>query len=290
MLAIFSNETRVHPKGRKLKRASRSAPDGIDNISSSSSSSSNILSESDNEYKTTQLRTYQNTMLHNEKDDDQELGSDDDGSSMASEFSLDSHFQRGNETDRRQFENSILLYSTEVMDRYATNTIQEMTETMEQQGEVKQSLPLALACDRHTKVIIDNVRRRLREGGLPSFYASIAQGDTCKEGMDRINKERMLSVKKTAILSSKLVEQNGQLQKRLKIETGKRDQLKEEEEWIRRMARKKVHPLLSNYFQRSEKTTDAAKCKKPQKLSLDYIPAPPGTMMKLLEKITNHYS
>lgn len=286
LLAIFSKESRDTENGRKRKQSYLGAHDEIDNASSSSSSSS--LSLTKNESK---LAPSQNDQFTSAKTDnvDSYIDSDGDVQSTTSQISAESHFHEGDETRRRQFDNSILLYSTGVMKCFATDTTQEMINKLGAKDERKNSQQLALASDRHTKTIIEAVRRRLRENNLPEFYASIGAGDTCKDGMERINKERALAVEKTALLSSKLAQQKEQLEKRLDTEIRKRDKLKEEEEWIRETSRKKVHPFIASYLEQSKRETETRQSKKQQTATtLEYIPAPPGTMAKLLDTITSN--
>lgn len=287
LLAIFSEAPRDKKSGLKRKRSSLEAFDEMD---SASSSSSFTLSGAENDAK---MAFHQKNELSRAQIDslDSHIGSDESESSAKSQLSAESHFyHEGDGTRRREFDNSILLYSTEVMKRLAMDATQETVETSGSQDEGNYNQQLVLANDRHTKAIIDTVRRRLRESSLPELYASISGGDTCKEGMERINKERMMAVEKTALLSSKLAEQKEQLEKRLDIEISKRDKLKEEEEWISQMSRKKIHPFLASYLERSEKgAEDTGKSKKQKSTTLEYIPAPPGTMTKLLDKISNKH-
>jgi hypothetical protein len=286
LLALFSKPSPGTEKvGRKRKRTLAEA---CDKFYSSSSSTSFTLSgeESNSKPAFDQKRQFakENVDLANKHKD-----FDESDSSVTSQMSAESYFHEDDESQRRNFDNSILLYSTDVMRRLATETSQE---SLGAQGERIHSRQVVLAFDRHTKAIIDSVRRRLRESNLPNIYASIAEGDTCKEGMERINKERALTVEKTALLSSKLEEQKRQIEKRLDIETRKRVKLKEEEQQIQQMSRKKVHPFLSSYMEllerKVEDTGDTGKKNKQLKPTiLEYIPSPPGTMAKLLDKVSN---
>jgi hypothetical protein len=288
LLALFSKPSLgTENVGRKRKRPLAEAHDKSDSFSLSSSST--LSGEERNSTLATDYKiqsTKENLDLDNSHKDDL---TENDSSSVTSQMSAESYFHEDDESQRRNFDNSILLYSTDVMRRLAMETSQEVAEPSEAQGEQMHSRQIVLAFDRHTKAIIDSVRRRLRESNLPNIYATIAEGDTCKEGMERINKERALTVEKTALLSSKLEEQKGQIEKRLDTETRKRDKLKEEEEKIKKLSRKKVHPFLSSYMERLETEADdtGKKNKQLKPTNLDYIPAPPRTLTKLLDKVSS---